>query len=52
VRHRSQRIECGRSTPAARTPASLTTSGRRMPALAHSAGSRRTAPKSISIWVM
>ncbi len=39
------------STPAARTPASVTTSGRVMPMRAHSAASSRTAPKSNWIWV-
>ena len=35
------------NTPAARTPASVMISGAFMPALAHSAGSKAAAPKSI-----
>jgi hypothetical protein len=40
------------STPAARTPASVTIRGRRMPMRSHSCGSSLTAPKSSWICVM
>ena len=40
------------STPAARTPASVTTSGYPIALRAHSCGSSRRLPKSRWIWVM